>query len=119
MIRIILFLLIAAGAASVRLKLISPEASAHFSALLMKVTAPCTVFISLVTKEYDPSFLGDSLMILATGFILYPLLQFLAAQCAKLLRVPQGKRGIWIFGCTYSNVGFIGYPVCLALFEPE
>ena len=114
-----LFLLIAAGAASVRLKLISPEASAHFSALLMKVTAPCTVFISLVTKEYDPSFLGDSLMILATGFILYPLLQLLAARCAKLLRVPQGKRGIWIFGCTYSNVGFMGYPVCLALFGPE
>lgn len=114
-----LFLLIAAGAVSVRLKLIPPEASAHFSALLMKITVPCTLFISLTTKEYDPSFLGDSLMILVTGLILYPLLQLLSTLCARLLRVPKGKSGIWVFGCTYSNVGFMGYPVCLALFGPE
>ena len=114
-----LFLLIAAGAFGVRMKLIKPEASQHFTALLLKITLPCTIFISLVTREYDPSFLRDSLIMLALSLITYPSLQLISTAVCRLLKIPAGKRGLWTFASTYSNNGFMGYPVCLALFGPE
>ena len=55
-----LFVLIAAGYAASRSGLVKHEAMTHFSALLMKITLPCTIFISLVQKEYDPAFINDN-----------------------------------------------------------
>ncbi|MBQ7535823.1 MAG: AEC family transporter [Stomatobaculum sp.] len=113
-----LFLLIAAGAAAVRFRLVQPEASVHFSALLIKITLPCTIFVSLVTREYDPSFLRDSMIMLTVSMLSFPLSQLLWGNAAKLLKIPSGKRGIWTFASTYSNNGFMGFPVTLALFGP-
>ncbi len=114
-----LFLLIAAGVLAVRCRLVPPEASPYFSALLLKITLPCTIFVSLVTREYDPTFLRDSLIMLVITLITFPAIQFLTAQAGKLLRVPKGKSGMWNFASTYSNNGFMGFPVVLALFGPE
>ena len=43
-----LFVLIAAGYLAVRCGVIKAEASMHFSTLLLKITLPCTIFISTV-----------------------------------------------------------------------
>lgn len=114
-----LFLLIGAGFLAARLRILPKEASPYFSALLIKITLPCTIFISLATKEYDPSFIKDSLLTLGIGLIAFPAMQLLGSAGARLLRVPEGKRGIWAFGCAYPNTGFMGFPICLALFGAE
>ena len=114
-----LFLLIGAGFLAARLRILPKEASPYFSTLLIKITLPCTIFISLATKEYDPSFIQDSLLTLGIGLIAFPAMQLLGSAGARLLRVPEGKRGIWAFGCAYPNTGFMGFPVCLALFGAE
>lgn len=36
-----------------------------------------------------------------------------------MLKVPAGRRGIWSFGATFCNNGFMGFPVALALFGEE
>lgn len=114
-----LFLLIGAGFLAARLRILPKEASPYFSALLIKITLPCTIFISLATKEYDPSFIKDSFLTLGIGLIAFPAMQLLGSAGARLLRVPEGKRGIWAFGCAYPNTGFMGFPICLALFGAE
>ena len=114
-----LFLLIGAGFLAARLRILPKEASPYFSTLLLKITLPCTIFISLATKEYDPSFIKDSLLTLGIGLIVFPAMQFLGSAAARLLRVPEGKRGIWAYGCAYPNTGFMGFPICLALFGAE
>ena len=114
-----LFLLIGAGFLAARLKLIPQEASPFFSALLIKITLPCTIFVSLATREYDPSFIRDSLITLGLGLIAFPAMQLLGTFLARLFRVPEGKRGIWAFTAAYPNTGFMGFPVCLALFGAE
>ena len=114
-----LFLLIGAGFLAARLRILPKEASPYFSTLLIKITLPCTIFISLATKEYDPAFIKDSLLTLAIGLVAFPAMQLLGGAGARLLRVPEGKRGIWAFGCAYPNTGFMGFPVCLALFGAE
>ena len=114
-----LFLLIGAGYLAARLRILPKEASPYFSTLLIKITLPCTIFISLATKEYDPSFIKDSLLTLGIGLVAFPAMQLLGSAGARLLRVPERKRGIWAFGCAYPNTGFMGFPICLALFGAE
>ena len=114
-----LFLLIGAGFLAARLRILPKEASPYFSTMLLKITLPCTIFISLATKEYDPAFIKDSLLTLGIGLIAFPAMQLLGSAGARLLRVPEGKRGIWAYGCAYPNTGFMGFPICLALFGAE
>ena len=114
-----LFLLIGAGFLAARLRILPKEASPYFSTLLLKITLPCTIFISLATKEYDPSFIKDSLLTLGIGLAAFPAMQLLGSAGARLLRVPEVKRGIWAYGCAYPNTGFMGFPICLALFGAE
>ena len=114
-----LFCLIAVGFAAARFGLVPQAASASFSALLMKVTLPCTTFMSLALREYDPAFIRDSLMIIAIGLVVFPLALFSSKLLASLLGVRQGRRGLWIFCCTFSNSGFMGFPMALALFGNE
>ncbi len=64
-----LFVLVAVGYLAVRMGVLKPEASAIFSAFLLKITLPCTIFISLVQKDYDPAFVHDSMLIIAAGMI--------------------------------------------------
>ena len=114
-----LFLLIGTGFLAVRLRMLPAGASPCFSALLLKITLPCTIFIYLATKEYDPAFIRDSLLTLGIGLVAFPAMQLLGSVGSRLLRVPEGKRGIWAFCCAYPNTGFMGFPVCLALFGAE
>ena len=114
-----LFVLIAVGYAASRYGIIKHEAITHFSALLMKITLPCTIFISLVQKEYDPAFINDSVTIIIAGLIVFPAMLYISRYLAPLFRVNQDNRGVWAFTCTFTNSGFMGFPIALALFGPE
>lgn len=114
-----LFALIAVGYAASKSGVLKHEASAYFSALLMKITLPCTIFISLVQREYNPAFVHDSIIIIVAGMIIYTFLLYLSRFLAGLFGVPKGCRGVWGFLCTYSNSGFMGFPVALSLLGPE
>ena len=114
-----LFALIAVGYAASRSGLVKHEAMTHFSALLMKITLPCTIFISLVQKEYDPAFIDDSIVIIIAGLIVFPAMLYISRYLAVLFRVKENIRGVWAFVCTFTNSGFIGFPIALALFGPE
>ena len=64
-----LFVIIAVGYIAVKSGVLKQEASAIFSAFLLKITLPCTIFISLVQKDYDPSFVHDSMLLIAISFL--------------------------------------------------
>ena len=114
-----LFLLIAVGFCAIRLKILPPSASAPLSALLLKIAVPCTVFISLAQREYDPAFIKSSLTIVAIAFISFLVILYASRPIARLLRIPLGTRGAWGFVCAFSNTGFMGFPVTLSLFGPD
>ena len=114
-----LFALIAAGYIAVKTGALKPEASPHFSALLMKITLPCTIFISLVTREYDPAFALDGITIIIAGLVAFPAMLYTSRVLAKIFHVPEGRRGVWAFVTAYSNSGFMGFPIALAIFGAE
>ena len=114
-----LFALIAVGYIAVKTGALKPEASSHFSSLLLKITLPCTIFISLVTREYDPAFARDGIIIVVAGVIAFPAMLYISRFLAPVLGVPEGRRGVWAFVGAYSNSGFVGFPIALALFGTE
>ena len=114
-----LFSLIAVGYLAVRSGVLSPSASASFSALLMKVTLPCTIFISLAQKEYNPAFINDSIIIIIAGLVGYTAMLYLSRYLAVALKVPENCRGVWAFLCAFNNSGFMGFPIALALLGAE
>ncbi|MBQ7733708.1 MAG: AEC family transporter [Synergistaceae bacterium] len=114
-----LFALIAVGYIASRAGIIKHEAIPHFSAFLMKITLPCTIFISLIQKEYDPAFINESIAIIIAGLIVFPAMLYISRYLAPLFRVNQDRRGVWAFTCTFTNSGFMGFPIALALFGPE
>lgn len=114
-----LFALIAVGYFTVKLHVVDASASHYFSALLMKITLPCTIFISLATKEYDPAFIHDSIIIIVAGLVGYTAMLYISRYLAILLRVPENCRGVWAFLCAFNNSGFMGFPIALALLGTE
>ena len=110
-----LFVLIAAGYLAVRRNILEQEWSRAFSAFLMHIALPCMVFTSLVTRPYHASFLKDGILIVVIGLFMFAGLQFLYTALSRLLRIPEGRRGIWAFSCTYCNNGFMGFPIILTL----
>lgn len=113
-----LFLLIAVGYAAVKFQVLPASSTKLLSNLLMQVTLPATILTSLV-RPYDAAFIRDGVLIAVLGAALFALYGLLALPASRLFRVPQGRRGVWIFSSMFSNNGFMGFPVALALFQEE
>jgi len=113
-----LFLLLGAGFVSAKLKFVSDAATGHFTALLMKVTLPATLFTALL-RPFDPTFLRDGVVIFLVGLGLFLGFALLCVPASRFFRVKEGGRGMWMICCTFCNNGFMGYPVILALFGED
>lgn len=113
-----LFLLIGVGFLVVRAGILPAGASKPLSTLLMKVTVPATVLNSML-RPFDPTFLTLGVHILLVGAVIFPLFAALSLALSRLLRVPDGRRGMWCCCATFCNNGFMGFPVALALFGEE
>lgn len=114
-----LFSLIAVGYIAVRTGVLDEHSSHSFSSLLLKITLPCTIFVSIVQKEYDPAFLHDGLTIMGAGLVMFSSLMYLSRGLSVLLRVPVNSRGVWAFTAAFTNGGFMGFPIALALFGAD
>ena len=106
------------GFLAVRLKVMPVEASKPLSSMLMKVTLPATVFASLI-RPFDAEFLKLGAAAIALSLLFFSLFSVLSLPLSRLFRVPEGRRGMWCCCASYSNTGFMGFPVAYALFGDE
>lgn len=113
-----LFLLIGVGFFMVRAGLIPAGASKPMSTLLMKVTVPATIIVSLL-RPFNPEFLRLGGWVLLLGTVLFSSFCVLSLGLSRLLKIPDGRRGMWCCCAAFCNNGFMGFPVALALFGEE
>ena len=111
----ILFLILALGYFIFKIKLVDDNFTKKFSALVIQVTMPAMVLSSVLDLTERQS-LRDVLtsfgIAVALFFIVMPIVGFLLA---KLFRVKRNSTGLYVFMATFSNVGFMGFPVISAL----
>ena len=113
-----LFILIGIGFITVRLRIVPPSVVGPLTSLLMKVTLPATIFVSML-RPFDLQFLRDSMEIIVIGLIVFPALALLSRGAARIFRVRPGGQGMWMLCCTFCNNGFMGFPIAYALFGDE
>ena len=114
----ILFALIAVGYIAGITKVVKTSASADLTNLLMKIALPATIFASLA-RTYDTTLLKDGLLCFVIGMGFFMLAMGVSLVAAKIMKVPDGKKGIWTIASSFSNTGFVGFPVASALFGAD
>ena len=112
-----LFIIVIAGYFSHKRGIINEEFERKLSGFVIKVTCPALLISSTMgdkmpDREHIP-------MLLLVSLLTYVILIPLAYIQPVLMRVRQDLRGMYSFMLTYSNVGFIGYPVVASIFGSD
>lgn len=113
-----LFICMAAGFLARRLRIINDEVSAGMTSILVKITLPCTVFMSM-QRQFSRTLLYESLLMLIISFIFYSSGICIGALLSKLLKACPDEKSIWQFALIFSNVGYMGFPVMMAVYGEE
>lgn len=113
-----LFLIIAAGYAAKKAGWMTKDTDKSLSKLVLSVPLPAMILAATLDAEAPTPLLQLGV---GTFFILvcYVIMAIAAFTLAFVLRIHQGNRGVFRFMMLFGNVGFIGYPVCNALFGAE
>ncbi|MGX6592016.1 hypothetical protein SAMN02745174_00332 [Cetobacterium ceti] len=88
------------------------------SRLVIKVALPCAIFMSVlkhITRENLLNLSGDLIYPIVTVVISYTVAYILT----KVMKIPVGRRGIFMNGVANTNVVSIGLPLNMALFGSD
>ena len=112
---LVILFAIAAGYGANRLGYLGGETDQKVSKLLLNITMPAMIIAAVITGEELPE-LGVILSILEVGVIFYLLELIFVLVVPRLLPGTPGQKGVWKYALAFPNVGFIGYPVAVAMF---
>ena len=113
----VILVTMAAGYLANRLGYLGGEVDQKLSGLLLNITMPALVLSSVVNGDASAE-IGEILSLLGVSFLLYGLAFLFALTVPRLLKGTPEQKGAWRFALAFSNVGFIGYPVAVALYGP-
>ena len=113
---LVMFLLILVGYLAVRAQVLGAEARRSFSTLLVNIVVPAMIVDSYLIP-FDPDILANLVRtaLVSTGALLIGLgIALLATR-----RMQSPDRPILRFAITFSNAGYMGFPLIQALFGAE
>lgn len=115
---LVIFVAIATGYLANRLKIMGGEMDRKVSQLLLTITVPALSLGSVAARE---TLLPQSelLSLLLAAVVFYGLEVLFALTVPRLLGGTELQRGVWRYAMMFPNVGFIGYPVVVALLGQE
>jgi hypothetical protein len=114
----ILFILIAVGFIANKCKLMSGEANRWITKLVINIAMPCTILNSVVNGTVEATGTTAAIFFLLC-IVSMALGLAIAYFIPNLLKIPKSDRGLYRFMLGFANVGFMGYPVCEAIFGAE
>ena len=110
-----LFILLFLGYFLYKIHIIDNTFNNNLYKLVLYVTIPCMVVGNSlsITKYASLSTVGYVFLIAIATFLLLPVAGYVIA---KILKVPKQDMGLYVFMTTFSNIGFIGFPVMKSIF---
>ena len=106
---IMLFLIICTGYLAYKLQYFDELTNKKLNKLVVNITLPMTTIDSVLSMAQRPK----------GSIILYAVLPIISFIIIKLIKMPFNTQGIYTFMLTFSNVGFMGFPVIQAAFGSE
>lgn len=114
----ILTLLLITGYISRRVNLIDDIGSKRLSSLVIKLGQPMMIVGALISKPFTTEALKTGLFFMLIGFLIHPLMFCLAWLTGPLYR-DANQRKVSLFALTFTNCGFIGFPILDAIFPDQ
>lgn len=115
---LVILFAIAAGYLSHRLGFLGGDVDKRVSRLILNITMPAMIVAAVITGDTLPA-LSEVLAILEVGVVFYLLEALFMLVVPRIFGGTPGERGVWRYAMMFPNVGFIGYPVAVALFGQE
>lgn len=110
----VLFLLMAAGFIIGKAKLLTVEGNKLFSKFIIYVALPCTILSSVVENEADITAF-DTVYFLLMTLLTFAIAFAIALPVVYLLGKKKTDRGLLSFMSVFSNCGFMGFPITIAV----
>ena len=115
---IMLFLIICTGYLAYKLQYFDELTNKKLNKLVVNITLPMTTIDSVLSMAQRPK--GSTvLFVFIASIVLYAVLPIISFIIIKLIKMPFNTQGIYTFMLTFSNVGFMGFPVIQAAFGSE
>ena len=112
---LVILFAIAAGYGANHLGYLGGETDQKLSKLILNITMPARIVAAVITGEELPE-ISVILSILEVGVVFYVLEFAFVLTVPKLLPGTAGQKGVYRYTLAFPNVGFIGYPVAVALY---
>ena len=112
---IILFILIFLGFFIGKRGIINKEYTPDLSRFVIEITMPVTVFCSIIAQD-SVGLLHEIWQMMVLAAVFHFGTMCIGLLVVKIGRIPERERGIWIFNFMFSNNGFMGLPLALAIF---
>lgn len=112
---LVILFAISAGYGANRLGYLGGETDQKLSKLILNITMPAMIVSAVITGEELPE-ISVILSILEVGVVFYVLEFAFVLTVPKLLPGTAGQKGVYRYTLAFPNVGFIGYPVAVALY---
>jgi len=112
---VVLFILMAIGYIIGITKMLTPKGNKYFSKLVLFVALPCTILTSVFENEAVIT-IGDTLYFLMMSLVAIAIAFLISLPAIRLMGGEKSNRGILNFMTIFSNCGFMGFPVAIAVF---
>ncbi len=112
----VLFSLIGVGYVCKRLNIVSNNMNDDISNLLVYVSLPALIIVSLSSFEFSNELVkeGSKLLIICLGLnLVYIILSYFFAN---ILKVQGSTKDVFQFALVFTNSGFIGFPIAYVVF---
>ncbi len=110
-----LFIMIFIGYILFKVKLFDKNFNQKITKLILHVTMPALIISSVLKQTSKPS---EQVVYMTFGvaIAMFLILPIIGLIVAKLIRADKKQQGLYAFMMTFSNIGFMGFPVISSLF---
>ena len=115
---LVMFAMIAVGFIAGRRGIVKPSSVSDISALLIRVTLPCTVFSPFI-RDFDSRLALSGAHMILWMLIACAVSYLIGWLTWRLFRIPEKDKGVWLFVSMLSNTGFMGFPMALSIFGED
>jgi predicted permease len=111
-----IFCIIFIGFGANKIGWLPAESGRALSRIVLNIAAPCVVVNAMSSQDLAGGDLGTIVLLLGIGAVQFAAVISLSFPLARLLGPAAGDRGVYRNFLSFSNSGYMGFPVAYAVF---
>lgn len=102
-----------------KIKWLPIESTKYLSLILVNIASPCLVVYSMSRQVLTEDTFASVTQSAGLMLLAMTVTALIAIAVVKWMKVPQSDRGVYRLLLTFTNNGFMGYPLSLAIFGED